>query len=383
MTSDTRIGPVALPDTRSRRIVEDLLEGSGVNLNGSAPWDIQVLHPDFFSRILRQGTLGLGESYMDGWWDCERIDEMAHRLLRHGLGERAHTASERLMYRLQAGFFNLQSKTRAYIVGKAHYDLGNDLFERMLDPTMCYSCGYWKEAETLHEAQVAKLDLAARKLDIQPGMKVLDIGCGWGSFAEHAARRYGAEVTGITISKEQAVLARQRCEGLPVEILLEDYRDLEGRFDRIVSIGMFEHVGHRNYRTYFDTVDSLLADDGLFVLHTIGSNNSEISADPWINKYIFPNGILPSIKHIAQASEGRLLMEDWQNFGADYDRTLMAWNENFDAHWHEVADNYNERTRRMFRYYLGVCAGAFRARDIQLWQVVYSKGRAGRYDSPR
>ncbi|MDW5377058.1 cyclopropane fatty acyl phospholipid synthase [Halomonas sp. HP20-15] len=383
MTSDTRIGPVALPDTRSRRIVEDLLEGSGVSLNGSTPWDIQVLHPDFFSRILRQGTLGLGEAYMDGWWDCERIDEMAHRLLRHGLGERAHTSSERLMYRLQAGFFNLQSKTRAYIVGEAHYDLGNDLFERMLDPTMCYSCGYWKEAQTLHEAQVAKLDLAARKLGIEPGMKVLDIGCGWGSFAEHAARRYGAEVTGITISKEQAVLARQRCEGLPVEILLEDYRDLEGRFDRIVSIGMFEHVGHRNYRTYFDTVERLLADDGLFVLHTIGSNNSEISADPWINKYIFPNGILPSIKHIAQASEGRLLMEDWQNFGADYDRTLMAWNENFDTHWHEVAHNYNERTRRMFRYYLGVCAGAFRARDIQLWQVVYSKGRPGRYDSPR
>jgi len=383
MTSDTRIAPIALPDTRARRVVESLLDGSGVTLNGTSPWDIQVHHPDFFSRVLHQGTLGLGESYMEGWWECERIDEMTHRMLRHGLGEHAHTPSERLMYRLQAGFFNLQSKARAYIVGEAHYDLGNDLFERMLDPTMCYSCGYWKDAETLHEAQVAKLDLAARKLGIEPGMKVLDIGCGWGSFAEHAARHYGAHVTGITISREQADLARKRCEGLPVEIILEDYRDLEGRFDRIVSIGMFEHVGHRNYRTYFDTVDRLLADDGLFVLHTIGSNNSEISADPWIHKYIFPNGILPSIKHIAQATEGRLLMEDWQNFGADYDRTLMAWRDNFDAHWHEIADNYNEKTRRMFRYYLGACAGAFRARDIQLWQVVFSKGRPGRYDSPR
>ncbi|MBZ9537432.1 MULTISPECIES: cyclopropane fatty acyl phospholipid synthase [Modicisalibacter] len=383
MTSDTRIAPIALPDTRARRVIESLLDGSGVALNGTSPWDIQVHHPDFFSRVLHQGTLGLGESYMEGWWECERIDEMTHRLLRHGLGEHAHTPSERLMYKLQAGFFNLQSKARAYIVGEAHYDLGNDLFERMLDPTMCYSCGYWKDAETLHEAQVAKLDLAARKLGIEPGMKVLDIGCGWGSFAEHAARHYGAHVTGITISREQAELARKRCEGLPVEIILEDYRDLEGRFDRIVSIGMFEHVGHRNYRTYFDTVDRLLADDGLFVLHTIGSNNSEISADPWIHKYIFPNGILPSIKHIAQATEGRLLMEDWQNFGADYDRTLMAWQDNFDAHWHEIADNYNEKTRRMFRYYLGACAGAFRARDIQLWQVVFSKGRPGRYDSPR
>nr|WP_299242798.1 cyclopropane fatty acyl phospholipid synthase [uncultured Halomonas sp.] len=383
MTSNTRIGPVALPDTRARRIVESLLEGTGIILNGDNPWDIQVHHPDFFSRVLRQGSLGFGEAYMEGWWECERIDEMAYRLLRHGLGKRNHKPAEKLMYRLQSGFINMQSKARAYIVGEAHYDLGNDLFERMLDSTMCYSCGYWKEAETLHQAQMAKLDLAARKLQIESGMKVLDIGCGWGGFAEHAARNYGAEVTGITISKEQAALGRERCKGLPVEILLEDYRDLEGHFDRIVSIGMFEHVGHRNYLTYFNTVARLLEQDGLFVLHTIGSNSSEISIDPWINKYIFPNGILPSAMHIAQASEERLLMEDWQNFGADYDRTLMAWLANFDAHWHEIADNYNERTRRMFRYYLSMCAGSFRARDIQLWQVVFSKRRPGRYDAPR
>ncbi|MGC3875293.1 cyclopropane fatty acyl phospholipid synthase [Halomonas sp. GXIMD04776] len=383
MTSNTRIGPAVLPDTRARRVVENLLDGSSVSINGDNPWDIQVLHPDFFSRVLHQGTLGLGESYMDGWWECERIDELAYRLLRHGLGSRTRSTSERLMYRLQSGFFNLQSRARAYIVGEAHYDLGNDLFQRMLDPTMCYSCGYWKEASNLHEAQIAKLDLAARKLKIEPGMKVLDIGCGWGSFAEHAARHYGAEVTGITISREQAAFARERCAGLPVEILLEDYRDLSGHFDRIVSIGMFEHVGHRNYRTYFDTVAQLLDEDGYFLLHTIGSNSSDISADPWINKYIFPNGILPSAVHIARASEDYLLMEDWQNFGADYDRTLMAWQANFDEHWHEIAANYNERTRRMFRYYLGACAGSFRARDIQLWQIVYSRKRSGRYDAPR
>lgn len=383
MTSDTRIGPIALPDTRSRRVVEQLIEGSGVTLNGSAPHDPQINHPDFFSRVLHQGTLGLGEAYMDGWWDCDRIDELAHLLLRHGLGEHAHTPSERLMYRLQSGFFNLQSKARAYIVGEAHYDLGNDLFERMLDSTLCYSCGYWKNDDNLNDAQVAKLDLAARKLELAPGMKVLDIGCGWGSFAEHAARHYGVEVTGITISREQADLARERCRDLPVEILLQDYRELDGRYDRIVSIGMFEHVGHRNYRTYFETAKSLLARDGLFLLHTIGSNNSDISADPWINKYIFPNGVLPSAMHIAKAAEGLLLMEDWQNFGADYDRTLMAWLHNVDRHWVDIADRYSERTRRMFRYYLSVCAGAFRARDLQLWQVVYSQGRAGRYDAPR
>ena len=248
---------------------------------------------------------------------------------------------------------------------------------------MCYSCGYWKQAETLNQAQVAKLELACRKLELAPGMRVLDIGCGWGSFAEHAARHHGVEVTGITISREQAELARQRCTGLPVEIRLQDYRDLDGAYDRIVSIGMFEHVGHRNYATYFQTVEKSLATDGLFLLHTIGSNNSDISADPWINRYIFPNGVLPSAMHIARASEGHLLMEDWQNFGPDYDRTLMAWLANVDARWHEIAHHYNERTRRMFRYYLSVCAGAFRARDLQLWQVVYSRGRPGRYDAPR
>ncbi|UYG06173.1 cyclopropane fatty acyl phospholipid synthase [Halomonas sp. M4R1S46] len=383
MTSDSRLGPVALPDTRARHVVEKLLDGSGVSLNGDAPQDIRVYHPDFFSRILHQGTLGLGESYMDGWWDCERIDRMANLMLHHGLGEHAQSPSERLMYRLQSGFFNLQSRARAYIVGEAHYDLGNDLFRRMLDDTMCYSCGYWKDADSLHEAQKAKLELACRKLDLKPGMHVLDIGCGWGSFAEHAARHHGVNVTGITISREQADLAQERCKGLPAEIRLEDYRDLQGQFDRIVSIGMFEHVGHRNYETYFDTVRRLLPEDGLFVLHTIGSNNSEISVDPWFNKYIFPNGVLPSAVHIAKASEGHLLMEDWQNFGADYDHTLMAWLENFDAHWHEIADRYNERTRRMFRYYLSVCAGAFRARHMQLWQVVFSRGRPGRYDAPR
>lgn len=383
MTSDSRPHPIALPDTRARRVVENLLKGSGVCLNGDAPQDLKVYHPDLFSRVLHQGTLGLGEAYMDGWWEADSIDEFTYLVLCHGLGERAHTPSERLMYRLQSGFFNLQSKTRAYIVGEAHYDMGNDLFERMLDPTMSYSCGYWKEASNLYEAQQAKLELACRKLKLEPGMHVLDIGCGWGSFAEHAARHHGVKVTGITISKEQAELARERCHGLPVEILLTDYRELEGQFDRIVSIGMFEHVGQRNYDTYFRTIDRLLPDGGLFLLHTIGSNTSRVSADPWINRYIFPNGVLPSIRQIAQASEDYLVMEDWQNFGADYDRTLMAWLHNLDATWYQIAHNYNERTRRMFRYYLSVCAGAFRARNLQLWQVAFSKSRSGRYDAPR
>lgn len=383
MTSNSPLAPVALPDTRARQTIEQWLEGSGVALNGDQPWDIRVHHPNLFSRVIRQGSIGFGEAYMDGWWECDRIDEMIHRLLRHGLGSAAHTTRERLLYKLQSNVVNLQSRARAYIVGREHYDFGNDLFTRMLDDTMCYSCGYWRQAETLHEAQLAKLDLACRKLGLEPGMKVLDIGCGWGSFAEHAARHYGVEVTGITISEEQATFGRKRCEGLPVEILLKDYRELEGTFDRIVSIGMFEHVGQRNYAVYFDTVKRLLAPDGLFVLHTIGKSTNDISADPWLDKYIFPNGVLPSIQHISDASERKLVMEDWQNFGADYDTTLMAWQANLLEHWHEIADRYDERVKRMFLYYLGSCAGAFRARDVQLWQVVFSNSRSGRYDAPR
>ncbi|MCM5703531.1 cyclopropane fatty acyl phospholipid synthase [Larsenimonas salina] len=373
----------SLPDTRARKAIEDMLAGSGVRLNGDAPWDIQVHDARLFWRVLRHGSIGLGEAYMDGWWDCKRIDDMIRRVLEHGLGHRAHTVPERFLYKLQHTLTNLQSKTRAFIVGEAHYDFGNDLFERMLDPTMSYSCGYWKDAITLEQAQRAKLDLAARKLELEPGMKVLDIGCGWGSFAEHAARHYGVKVTGITISKEQAELARKHCRDLPVEILLKDYRELEGRFDRIVSIGMFEHVGQKNYQDYFDAATHLLSDQGLFVLHTIGSNDSHIAADPWINKYILPNGILPSAAQLVTTSENRLVMEDWQNFGPDYDRTLMAWHANLDAAWESLSDTYDERIRRMFTYYLCCCAGAFRARDIQLWQVVFSRCRKGRYDAPR
>ncbi|BBG29908.1 cyclopropane fatty acyl phospholipid synthase [Zymobacter palmae] len=369
--------------SRAQQTAERLLEGTGIAINGSNPWDIQVHDERLYGRAFREGSLGLGEAYMDGWWDCERIDEMVTRLLRAGLGDRAESVWVRMLYAFQATFTNLQSRTRAYIVGEKHYDLGNDLFQKMLDETMCYSCAYWKEADTLHDAQLAKLDLIARKLELKPGMKVLDIGCGWGSFAEFAARQYGCHVTGITISKEQAQLARERCQGLPVEIILEDYRELTGTFDRIVSIGMFEHVGHKNYSTYFKTAKRLLAKDGLFLLHTIGTNTSHLGADPWINKYIFPNGILPSVAQLIKPTEHLFVMEDWQNLGPDYDRTLMAWHERFEEAWPSLSDRYNERTYRMFRYYLLICAATFRARSTQLWQVVFSHDRPARYDTTR
>ena len=273
-----------------------------------------------------------------------------------------------------ARLFNLQSKKRAWIVGKEHYDLGNDLFTRMLDPQMQYSCAYWKDAERLEDAQIAKLRLICEKLQLKPGMRVLDIGCGWGGLAQFMAQNYAVSVVGVTISAEQQKHAQQRCLGLDVDIRLQDYRDLNDQFDRIVSVGMFEHVGPKNYDTYFTVVDRNLKPDGLFLLHTIGSRRTDHNVDPWIDRYIFPNGCLPSVRQIANASESHFVMEDWHNFGADYDKTLMAWYERFLASWPEIADNYSERFKRMFSYYLNACAGAFRARDIQLWQVVFSRG---------
>ena len=372
--SSSCIEEVSLRDDNWSRIVSELLSRAGITVNGPAPSDIQVKHPDFFKRVLQEGSLGLGESFMDGWWECERLDVFFNNVLRAGLDSQLPHHLRDTLRIASARLFNLQSKKRAWIVGKEHYDLGNDLFTRMLDPLMQYSCAYWKDASTLEEAQLAKLHLICEKLQLQPGMRVLDIGCGWGGLAYYMAKNYGVSVVGVTISAEQQKMAQDRCQGLDVTILLQDYRDLNDQFDRIVSVGMFEHVGPKNYDTYFAVTDRNLKPDGVFLLHTIGSKKTDHTVDPWINKYIFPNGCLPSVRQIAKASESHYVMEDWHNFGADYDTTLMAWHARFQASWPDIADNYSDRFRRMFSYYLNACAGAFRARDIQLWQIVFSRG---------
>ncbi|MCP9268807.1 cyclopropane fatty acyl phospholipid synthase [Xenorhabdus sp. XENO-1] len=354
------------------RIANELLQEADIEINGKRPFDIHVKNPNFYKRVLKEGSLGLGESYMDGWWDCERLDVFFHKILRTGLEYRIPKNAKDILKVITARIFNLQSPKRAWVVGEEHYDLGNDLFTRMLDPYMQYSCGYWKDSNTLEEAQTSKLHLICEKLQLSSGMTLLDIGCGWGGLAAYAAKNYGASVTGVTISAEQQKYAQERCEDLDVKIILKDYRDLNLQFDRIVSVGMFEHVGPKNYANYFNIVRKNLKPDGLFLLHTIGSNRDKLNVDSWINKYIFPNGCLPSVAKIAKTSTGKFVMEDWHNFGADYDRTLMAWYEHFTASWSEIEHNYSPRFKRMFSYYLNACAGAFRARDIQLWQIMFS-----------
>ena len=370
--SSSCIEDQSIQDNQWYRIASEMLAMADIQVNGNRPFDLKVKNTDFFKRVLQEGSLGLGESYMDGWWECDRLDIFFQRVLRAGLEDKLPHHFKDTLRIAAARLTNLQSRKRAWIVGKEHYDLGNDLFTLMLDPYMQYSCGYWKEATTLEQAQEAKLKMICDKLQLKPGLRLLDIGCGWGGLSEYAARHYGVSVVGVTISAEQQKLAQARCEGLDVTILLKDYRDLNDQFDRIVSVGMFEHVGPKNYQTYFNVVKRNIKPDGIFLLHTIGSNKTDLSVDPWIDKYIFPNGCLPSIQQIAHTSESLFVMEDWHNIGADYDRTLMAWHERFQIHWPELAERYGDRFHRMFTYYLNACAGAFRARDLQLWQVVFS-----------
>jgi cyclopropane-fatty-acyl-phospholipid synthase len=366
-----------------RKKVEYLLSIADVEINGTRPWDLQVHNNKFYHRVLASGSLGLGESYMDGWWDCDALDEFFNKVLRANLGPKVKSWTD-VIDSFRATLINLQKPARAFQVGQRHYDIGNDLYEKMLGNLLIYSCGYWKDAATLDEAQEAKLDLCCRKLAIKPGMRVLDVGCGWGDTAKFIAERYKAEVVGITISKEQARFAEKRCEGLPVEIRLQDYRKLQGKYDRILSIGMFEHVGYKNYTRFMRVVRDRLQPDGIFLLHTIGSNYSVNSIDPWINKYIFPNAMLPSKRQICNAIECRFVLEDWHNFGADYDTTLMHWFKNFHSHWHTLKQNYDSGFYRMWKYYLLACAGSFRARRHQVWQLVLSpRGIPGGYRAPR
>ncbi len=364
--------------------VATILSTAGIAVNGNNPWDITVHDRGFFRRVLAEGSLGLGESYVDGWWDCEKLDEFFFRVVRSRLAERQSRNLPVIWGAIMARAINMQSKGRAFQIATKHYDIGNDLFSAMLGTRMVYSCAYWKDCRTLEDAQLAKMDLICKKLQLRPGMRLLDIGCGWGDLASYAAERYEVSVVGITVSKEQVDWAQGHCHTLPVEIRLQDYRELDEDFDRIVSVGMFEHVGYRNYREFMKTVYRCLRDDGLVLLHTIGGNRSVTSVDPWIGKYIFPNGMLPSIGQIGQAIERLFVMEDWHNFSADYDRTLMEWSRNLEKNWVKLGSKHNERFHRMWRYFLLSCAGAFRARGNQLWQIVLSKhGVVGGYQSIR
>ncbi|MEM9202593.1 MAG: cyclopropane fatty acyl phospholipid synthase [Actinomycetota bacterium] len=353
------------------------LAGIGVTVGGDGPADIHIHDDRFYKRVLRDRELGLGEAYQEGWWSANQLDEFLAVAQEANLRDVAGPSPALIRLMIESRLGNRQTASRAKRNARAHYDIGNDLFERMLDKRMIYTCAYWRDADDLDSAQEAKLDLICRKLGLAPGMRVLDIGCGWGGFAQFAATRYDVHVTGISPASEQVDMARATTDGLPVQILQADYRELEGTYDRITSIGMMEHVGPRNLATFFDACDRLLTPDGMMLHHTIGSNEWQTHTDPWFDKYIFPGGVLPSLGQIARAAEKTWSIEDVHNFGPDYDRTLMAWHANISERWHEIP-HYDDHFRRTWEYYLLGSAAGFRVRALQLFQVVFTKAKQRR-----
>ncbi len=381
----------ALPATSAPRLarrVNDLLATADIRVGGDRPWDIRVNDPRLYRRLMLGGLLALGDAYVDGWWDCGAIDQFFDHALQSGLASRlpfdVHAATSFLLQKL----WNFQRPGRSRRNAEAHYNLGNDLFQIMLDPRMLYTCAYWKNAHALDDAQGAKVELACRKIGLRQGQRVLDIGCGWGGFAKYAAERHGASVVAINISSEQVKFATESCRGLPVDVRLQDYRDLSEPFDHVVSLGCMEHVGPKNHRQFMQTAHRCLRDDGLCLLHFISARNSlpntQDSEVLWIVKHIFPGLVPPSLKQIGAAIDGLFVIEDLHNFGSDYDPTLMAWFANFERGWPAIEKQYGSRFYRMWKYYLLSCAGAFRSRKYQLWQIVLSKhGVRGGYQAVR
>jgi cyclopropane-fatty-acyl-phospholipid synthase len=356
------------PKTR----VQHLLEKADIRLDGLRAWDVTVRDERLYGRVLRDGSVGLGESYVDGWWDCSALDEFFCRLLRSGLDRYSTNGWRRVVRFALHHLLNAQTRRRSKEVAERHYNLGNDLYRSMLDGYMVYTCGHWTHASTLGEAQQQKLHAVCERLALEPGMRLLDVGCGWGSLARFAAEKYGAEVVGITISQPQLEFGRQACAGLPVCLYLQDYRDIRERFDRMASLGMFEHVGRKNHRSYFEIIHRSLKPGGLFYLATIGSWKTIREDDPWIQKHIFPNSHLPSWKELTGAIKGLFSIENIEDWAEDYDRTVMAWLRNFEANWANLRSHYDERFHRMWRYYLLAAAATFRAENSASWQILLS-----------
>ena len=357
--------------TEQDRII-GLLKDAGITVNGPSPWDIQIHNADFWTRLFAEGTLGLGESYMDGWWDAGDLAEFFNRVLVGKVADSLKVTPNLVWQIAQAKLLNMQTIARSKRVAKMHYS-ETDAYKASLDARMTGSCGYWPAGVTnVDQAQEAKLDLVCRKIGLKAGQRVWDIGCGWGAFMGFAAEKYGANCVGVTVSPDQAAYGRQRYKDLPVEFQVKDYREFEGKTDHVVSMGMFEHVGHKNYRAYFEKARSVVKDDGLFMMHTIGAQWSTETIEAWLEKYIFPGGVIPSMAQIGKAIDGLWSVVDVHNIGPHYDKTLVAWYENFERNWPKERDADSERFYRMWKYYLLCCAGGFRARVLQVWQFVLS-----------
>jgi cyclopropane-fatty-acyl-phospholipid synthase len=361
----------------AKQSVEKIAELLEVTINGQNPSDPQIYDERVYDIFLSRNSLAVGESFMAKWWDCDDLSDLFSRLISKKLLLKKSVLSDPTLF-ARAIFSNLQSRAKAFEVGEMHYDLGNDLYETMLDKRMIYTAAIWEGAETLDAAQEKKLERICRKLELKPGDRVLDIGCGWGGFMKYAVEKYQVTCVGLTVSKEQAAFGREQCHGLPIEFVISDYRDYKTDvpFDHVVSIEMIEAVGSKNLRVYFEKAHELLKPRGGFFLQAIIDRNAKPVADPWIDKYIFRNGVLVSHAQLVKETQNLFIFEDIKDIGKDYDRTLMAWFANFDRNYEELRSHnpkYDERFYRMWKYYLHSCAALFRTEAAQDFQILLRK----------
>ena len=352
---------VVLPDGRARRF------GSG------APVRLEIRDRAFFRRLATRGKLGLGESYTAEEWESDDLVALFELLLRNADTVSEHHSRVRRLLELRPRLNRRNGLVRARRNIAYHYDLGNDLFALMLDETMTYSCAVFERPDmTLAEAQRAKYERLCAKLELEPGDHVLEIGCGWGGFAHYAATTYGCRVTGLTISHEQAVVARERNAGLPVEILEQDYRTVEGEYTKVVSIEMLEAIGEDQYGTYFATIDRVLARGGRAAVQTILVPEQRWDryrkTPDWIERYIFPGCLIPSLASLtdAAAKHSRLGVYEVDEIGPHYAETLRRWRKSFHERIDEVrALGYDRRFERTWDFYLAFCEAGFRTRALR------------------
>lgn len=370
------------------RHIETLLESAGVRVNGPSATDVRIHDPELASKLRWRGLTGLAEAYVDAGWDCDDLYGFFLAVMRAGVIEKLPPDPLSIGTIARSKMLNEQSMPRARRDVSIGYDRGRRLMEATLDSRMVYTCGYWtwpqgQRAGDLAAAQEAKLDLICRKLDLREGMTLLDLGCGWGSLLKFAAERYGVRGHGVTLSHEQADYARESTAGLPVTIDLQDYRDLPaGQYDRIASIGMFEHVGPKNYVAFARLLRDRLKDDGTALLHFFVTDRPQPALTHreamWVLRDIFPGVVVPSYSQVGAMLEAdrSLVLEDLHNIGPDYGPTLLAWEENFRTNWHadaplrQLYGDGADRFYRFWRYYLLICAAAFAARRYGLWQIV-------------
>lgn len=354
-------------------LLTNWLEDAGIHVNGPASHDIRVHDKRFYWRTLAHGSLGFGEAFMDGWWSCEDLEEMVFRLIRSEVRRRAYRHPGAVALEWLNRIRNDQNRRRSLRAPRRHYDFDNEMFQAFLGRYMNYSCGYYAGTGDLDEAQILKMDIICRKLDLQPGEHLLDVGGGWGEFALYAAKHYGVHVTSVNISEEQMRFARRRCAGYDVDVVRSDYRDIAGQYDKVAAIAMFPHVGHRNHRTFMQAMYRALKPGGTFLIESTMNTATTTAGDPWIDRYIFPGLLMPSGSQICAAMEGLFVIEDLHNFGPHYVKTLRAWNANFQNAWGRFAARHDERVRRMFEYFFLISAALFRARTMEYWHLVLTR----------